>query len=73
MANFVRYRMWLSIIKAPNRADKYWRDHAGNEPTPTDVEEWLGRIGELRETAEIQVRPKGKYFEIIGIKPARLH
>jgi len=62
IANSVCYRMWMSIIKAKNRADKYWRDHAGNEPTPANVSEWLSRQDELSATAEIMVRPQGKYF-----------
>lgn len=73
LANFTSYKMWLSIKKARSRSDKFWRDHVGREPYPVDVNEWLGRIGELRETAEIQVRPKGKYWEIVGIKPAQQH
>lgn len=73
LANFVSYKMWLSVRKARSRTDKFWRDHAGQEPYPADVDEWLGRIGELRETAEIQVRPKGKYWEIVGIKSAAQH
>jgi DNA repair protein RadD len=73
LANFVSYKMWLSIKKAKGRADKFWRDHVGREPYPADVEEWLDRHGELRQTAEIQVRPKGRYFEIVGIKSAEQH
>lgn len=73
LANFVSYKMWLSIKKAKSRSDKFWRDHVGREPYPADVEEWLARIGELRQTAQIQVRPKGRYFEIVGIKPAEQH
>jgi len=73
LANFNSYRMWLSIKKAKGRSDKFWRDHAGKEPYPADVEEWLARVSELRETSQIQVRPKGKYFEIVGIKPAAQH
>jgi len=73
LANFVSYKMWLSINKAKSRSDKFWRDHVGREPYPASVEEFLERFGELRETAQIQVRPKGRYFEIVGIKPAEQH
>lgn len=73
LANFVNYKLWLSVRKAKGRCDKFWRDHGGREPYPTDVEEWLDRIGELKETAQIQVRPKGKFFEIVGMKPAEQH
>jgi hypothetical protein len=67
-ANDSIYRMWLSILNAKQRPDKFWRDHAGNEPPPADVTEFLNRAGELRQTAQIMIRPKGKYFEIVGIK-----
>ena len=73
IANSVSYRMWLSIRNAKNRSDKFWCDHVGNEPYPADVAEWLARQDELRATTAIMVRPKGRYFEIIGIKPAREH
>lgn len=73
LANFTSYKMWLSVKKAKGRCDKFWRDHVGKEPYPVDVEEWLERNGELRQTAQIQVRPKGKFFEIVGIKPADQH
>ncbi len=73
ITNSATYRMWLSILKAKNRSDKFWHDHAGNEPCPVDVTEWLERQGELRGTAEVMVRPKGRYFEVIGIKPARVN
>ena len=73
LANFNSYKMWLSVRKSKNRCDKFWRDHVGREPYPHDVENWLSRVGELRETAQIQVRPKGRYFEIVGIKPAEQH
>jgi DNA repair protein RadD len=73
MANSVSYRMWLSICNAKIRSDKYWSIHGGNEPYPADVSEWLARQDELNGTNEIQVRPKGRYFEIVGIKPAQKH
>lgn len=73
LANFNNYKMWLSIRKAKNRSDKFWRDHVGREPYPADVDEFLSRIGELRETSEIQVRPKGKFWEIVGYKASLQH
>jgi superfamily II DNA or RNA helicase len=74
LANFNSYKLWLSVRKAKNRCDKFWRDHVGREPYPADVEEWLSRCeNELRATAQIQVRPKGKFWEIVGIKPAEQH
>ncbi len=73
LAGFNNYKMWLSIRKAKSRSDKFWRDHVGREPYPADVDEFLSRIGELRPTAEIQVRPKGKFWEIVGYKAASQH
>lgn len=74
LANFNSYKMWLSIRKAKSRSDKFWRDHVGKMPYPEDVDEFLSRAeNELRPTAQIQVRPKGKFFEIVGIKPAEQH
>jgi DNA repair protein RadD len=71
LANSISYRMWLSIRKAKGRSDKFWRDHVGREPYPADVSEWLARQDELVATNEIMVRPRGRYFEIVGIKPAQ--
>jgi DNA repair protein RadD len=71
MANSVSYKMWLSILNRKDRSDRFWREHNGVEPYPADVAEWLARQDELRATTEIMVRPKGRYFEIVGIKPAQ--
>jgi hypothetical protein len=71
LADSVSYRMWLSILNRKVLSDRYWREHSGFEPYPADVNEWLARQDELVATNEIMVRPKGRYFEIVGIKPAR--
>jgi DNA repair protein RadD len=76
LANFVSYSQWLSIKKSKNRSDKFWRDHAGQMPYPADVEEWLERDHELKDTSEIQIRPSQhnkRYFEIVGLKAALQH
>lgn len=73
MANFNSYKMWISVRKAKYRSDKFWRDHGGRQPYPEDVEDFLKRIGELKETEQLQVRPKGKFFEIVGMRPAEQH
>ncbi|MDX1032805.1 DEAD/DEAH box helicase [Sinorhizobium medicae] len=48
------------------RADRYWLAHGGQRPFPATPLEWLERQGELAETAEIQVKPNGKYWDIVS-------
>lgn len=48
------------------RADKYWLAHGGQRPFPRTVMEWLERQGELRGTSEIMVKPRGKYWDVVG-------
>lgn len=50
------------------KADKFWKDHGGAMPAPRSPEEWINRKNELNRTREIQVRPSGRYYEVIGIK-----
>jgi DNA repair protein RadD len=54
---------------AKGKADKFWWAHGGQRPFPTSVMEWLERQSELLETAEISVRPDGKYWQVIGHRP----
>lgn len=51
---------------ARSKADRYWKTHGGGLPFPRTVSEFLDRAGELRVTAEIQLRPNGKYQDVIG-------
>jgi DNA repair protein RadD len=72
--HFTPYRMWLSIAKAPGRANKFWRDYGGEAPCPADVDEWLDRQDELFATEAIMVRPQPgnpRYTEIVGTKVNR--
>lgn len=72
----VDYRLGLNVQKewlcpqhesfAKAKADRYWRLHGGKLPFPKTVAEFLDRAGELRVTAEIQLRPNGKYQDIVG-------
>lgn len=69
--NFVNYKHWICPGHtgfAKSKADKWWKQHGGQTPFPADVDEFLERVGELRDTNEIQVRPSGKYWEIVGFK-----
>lgn len=49
---------------AKSKADRYWRFHGGSTPFPASVMEWLERQRELKPTAEISVRPEGKYWSV---------
>lgn len=51
---------------AKTKADRYWIAHGGQRPMPKTPLEWLERQGELAETTEIQVKPNGKYWDIVG-------
>lgn len=55
---------------AKAKADRWWVRHQGKRPFPSSVEEFLGRVeaGELRETAEVQVRKNGKYWNVTDYK-----
>ena len=79
----VDYRMGLNVQKewiccqhegyAKAKADRYWRAHGGKLPFPKTVAEWLDRAGELRVTAEIQLRPNGRYQDVIGWRAGESH
>jgi DNA repair protein RadD len=68
---FVTHRMWVCPEHkgyAKQKADRFWMQHGGTAPAPKSVQEWLDRAGELRPTAEISVRPNGRYFEVVGVR-----
>lgn len=51
---------------AQAKAHRFWKTHGGKLPLPRSVNEWLDRAEELRITAEIQLKPNGKYQDVIG-------
>lgn len=51
---------------AKSKADRWWRLHGGKMPFPRTVAEFLDRAEELKVTAEIQMRPNGRYQDIVG-------
>lgn len=53
---------------AKAKADRWWKLHGGALPFPKTVAEFLDRANELKTTAEIQLRPNGKYQDIVGHK-----
>lgn len=54
---------------AKTKADRFWLAHGGDRPFPKSVMEWLERQSELKETAEITVQPRGKYWDVVGHMP----
>lgn len=72
----VSYRMGLNVQNewicpqhegyARSKADRYWSMHGGQRPFPRTVAEFLDRADELRTTAEIQLKPDGKYQQVVG-------
>ncbi len=51
---------------AKSKADRFWHAHGGQRPFPSTVLEWLERQSELKSTAEINVRPDGKYWTVVS-------
>lgn len=51
---------------AKTKADKWWMAHGGQRPFPSTALEWLERQAELADTAEILVKPQGKYWDVVG-------
>src|SRR6185312_8107719 len=52
---------------ARQKAEGWWNRSAGTL-VPKTTEEALNRVQECRSPSSIQVRPNGKYFEIVGFK-----
>src|SRR5690606_10253670 len=72
MAGLTAIREWLCPQHsgfAKSKADRFWVAHGGERPFPKTVMEWLERQRELVETAEISVRPDGKYWTVVAQKP----
>ncbi|WP_209087886.1 DEAD/DEAH box helicase [Agrobacterium tumefaciens] len=49
-----------------SKADRYWRAHGGKMPFPKTVLEWIERQSELADTVEITVKPRQKYWDVVG-------
>lgn len=49
-----------------SKADRYWRAHRGKMPFPKTVLEWIERQSELADTVEITVKPRQKYWDVVG-------
>ncbi|MBB4235072.1 DEAD/DEAH box helicase [Rhizobium esperanzae] len=51
---------------AKSKADRYWLAHGGQRPFPKTPIEWLERQDELAETAEIMVKPRDRYWDVVS-------
>lgn len=51
---------------AKSKADRWWIHHGGLRPMPKTVMEWLSRQNELNDTAEIMVKPRDKYWDVVS-------
>ncbi|MDO3431160.1 DEAD/DEAH box helicase [Rhizobium sp. CBN3] len=62
---------------AKSKADRYWLAHGGQRPFPKTPLEWLERQDELAETAEIMVKPRDRYWDVVshvvGERVERVH
>src|SRR5690606_36448801 len=54
---------------AQAKAHRWWHKHGGQRPFPHDVLSWLERQNELFQTAEISVRPDGRYWTVVDERP----
>lgn len=48
-----------------SKSDRWWRKHGGQAPFPKTVLEFMERQNELLPTAEIVVKPNGKYWQVV--------
>lgn len=68
ICGFTTHKQWICFDHsgpARSRAEHWWRKHSST-PIPRSTAEALQRAKELRSPAAIQVRPNGRFFEVIG-------
>lgn len=68
LAGMTVHREWVCLEHtgfARSKAETWWGRAAGTAP-PRTTDEALSRLAELRAPVAIQVRPSGKYFEVVG-------
>jgi DNA repair protein RadD len=78
----VKFRCGLVVHKAwycpehegvvQKKTDRFWQAHGGALPFPRTAVSWLARAAELRPTAEIAVKPDGKYIAVVDARPSAL-
>lgn len=70
-----QFNEWLCFEHsgyAQSKAHRWWSQHGGARPFPKTVLEALERQNELKETAEISVRPDGRYWSVVGHRVAEV-
>jgi DNA repair protein RadD len=68
VCGFVVHKEWICLSHqgfAHSKAEQWWQ-RCGATPVPRSTDEGLARTVELRAPVQIQIRPSGKYFEIVG-------
>ena len=56
---------------ARGKAEAWWRRMGGASPVPATVAEAMKRIRELARVEAIQVRPNGKFFDVVAVRVQR--
>jgi len=54
-----------------SKAVSWWNRMGGKNPVPITAEEGIARFGELGQVEAIQIRPNGKFFDVVGVKLQR--
>jgi DNA repair protein RadD len=66
-----QYDEWVCVEHdgyARDKAVKWWRSRGGQGQVPSTVNEALDRVAGLKQPAEILVRPRGEFFDIVGVR-----
>lgn len=63
------YPEWI-LVEHPGpgryRAEKWWAAHGGLAPVPATADEAVSRWDEVRMPLQLNIRPNGKWFDIVG-------
>ena len=69
VCGFVIHREWVCFEHqgyVRMKAETWWYRNTGGGPHPRSVADALARVSELRTPSAIQIRPDGKFFQIVG-------
>ncbi len=66
MQSFPEWVCFEHVGFARQKAEKWWRQHGGKAPIPGSVSEAIDRSGELIAPAEILVRPRGEFYDVVS-------